>query len=111
MPIVESSSWSREQLVAMVLILLGVFSLLRAGVRFFMASALAASDVGRTLEGVRGLRAALVGGALVAGGVGLLSDSTVLIGLALIIGGEELVETSVVISTLRAEKRRRMNPA
>jgi hypothetical protein len=41
----------------------------------------------------------------------MLSDSTVLIGLALIIGGEELVETSVVVSTLRAEKKRRMNPA
>ena len=102
MTLTEISSWTREELFAAVLIALGTFSLARACVRFLGA---------RTLEGVRALRAALVGGALVAGGVGMLSDSTVLIGLALIIGGEELVETSVVVSTLRAEQKRRMNPA
>ena len=71
--------------------------------RFLAARRLAVSDVGRTLEGVQGCEPRWWG-ALVAGGVGLLSNSTVLIGLALIIGGEELVETSVVVSTLRAEK-------
>jgi len=111
MTLTEILHWSREERVAALLIVLGMISLVRAGARFLGARRLVASDVGRALEGVRGLRAALVGGALLAGGIGLLSDSTVLIGLALIIGGEELVETSVVVSALRSEKKRRMNPA
>jgi hypothetical protein len=96
-----------EAMFAVTLILLGAFCLARAVVRIVRARR-STVQVDRTLDWVRALRASLVGGALVAGGFGILSESTVLIGLALIIGGEELLETSVVVAALRDEKRRRM---
>lgn len=60
----------------------------------------------KPLNMVMALRAALVGGALVALGAGLWLDNSLLIGLALIIGLEELLETSVVVMALRDERAR-----
>lgn len=50
---------------------------------------------------VRGLRAALVGGAALAVAVGVLTDAGTLVGLALVIGLEELYETTMVLAVLR----------
>lgn len=96
-------------LFAATLIALGVFCLVRAVIRFARGRR-EAGATGRNLEWVRGLRATLVGGALVAGGLGIFSESTVLVGLALIIGGEELLETSMVVAALKDEKKRSTNP-
>ncbi len=60
-----------------------------------------------TLLLVRSIRAALVGGALVALGAGILSSIDWLVILALIIGAEELLETSVMAAALRDEVARR----
>jgi hypothetical protein len=61
----------------------------------------------KALDIVRGIRAVLVGAALVGTGAGWIWQIPWLVGLSLIIGGQELLETSVVAAALRDELRRR----
>jgi hypothetical protein len=60
-----------------------------------------------TLSLARGLRAVLVGGALIACAAGVFLESSVLFAIGLAIGAEELLETSAVIFALRDDLARR----
>ena len=65
------------------------------------------SGTAGTLSLARGLRAVLVGGALIACGICILREASVLFAIGLAIGAEELLETSAVIFALRDELPRR----
>ncbi len=90
---------------ASLIIALGGTVLARGLVTVFATARIAASDRGKPISLVTGIRLALVGGAIVALGAAWLWQQLWLFILALAIGGEELLETSVVLYTLRRGRR------
>ena len=74
-------------------------------VTLFAIARMAASDRGKPISLVSGIRLALIGGAIAALGAAWLWQQLWLFILALAIGGEELLETSVVLYVLRRGRR------
>ncbi len=74
-------------------------------VTLLAATRIAASDRGKPIALVIGIRLVLVGGAIAALGASWLWQQLWLFILALAIGGEELLETSVVLYVLRRGRR------